>query len=262
MTGNWLYTTWMVWIFLGFLLAFVLLALLGYWLGRRASAAQPESESDSGFNTVLGAMLGMLALLLAFTFAMAADRYDDRRRLVLAEANAIGTSALRAQLLPAAESAAASRLLRDYVASRLEFYFAGNDQARYSAALEQTTQIQDALWQQAVSASAQDPRAVSTGLFVDSLNQVIDLHTERLTAFRNHVPLTIIYLLFIVTCITLAMIGYGVGTSKRHNLLQALLAALLIATILAVIIDLDNSRGGLIRISQQPMIELQQSLEK
>jgi hypothetical protein len=106
--------------------------------------------------TLQGAIIGLLALLLAFTLSMAISRYETRRHLVLDEANAIGTTYLRAKMLPPAYTTDAANLLRQYVANRLEFFNAGIDQARIQAAGDQATQLQQQLWSIAIAASAQD----------------------------------------------------------------------------------------------------------
>ena len=124
-----------------FLLILLFVSLeLGYRLGRRARAhADDTAKSQSG--TIEGAIIGVLALLLAFTLSMSISRYDTRRDLVLDEANAIGTTYLRAKMLPAPFQAQVADLLRQYVANRLEFYNAGIDQVRLQAANDQAAQF-------------------------------------------------------------------------------------------------------------------------
>ncbi len=258
MTGDWLFNLNLGIMLAGTLFIFILTVIIGYRMGRRSS---PDGEQDSQINTIQGATLGLLGLLLAFTFAMSAARYDARRQLVLQESNAIGTTYLRAQMLPDPQRTQISDLLREYVEARLEFYNAGVDAVKLQQATDKTLQIQDQLWQQAIVASASDARSVPIGLFIQSLNEMIDLHAERLAAMRNRVPEIIIYLLFVVAIVTLGLIGYGSGISRRRNLIPILMSLLLIATILMVIIDLDRPRRGIIRVSQESMIQLQQSLK-
>ena len=247
---------------LGIIVIVLIIALIaaleiGNRLGRRARASIDDTGKSQA-NSLQGAIIGLLALLLAFTLSMAISRYDTRRQLVLDEANAIGTTYLRAKMLPPPYSADAANLLRQYVENRLEFYNAGIDQARLQAASDQATQLQGQLWSIAVAASAQDNRAVPTGLFVQTLNDTIDLQAKRLAAFRNHVPETVIWLLLGVSVAAAGVVGYNNGLGNRRHVFGALTLIVLLAVIIWVIIDLDRPRSGLIVISQQSMIDLQQ----
>lgn len=257
MSGNWFYDANLGLVFLVTLMIFFLSVGAGYWIGYKAQKAVVQ---DSQINTIQGAILALFGLLLAFTMSMASSRYEVRRQLVLTESNAIGTAYLRAQLLPEPYSTQIKSLLRDYVDARLEFYNARIDPLRFQVALDKTKQLQDRLWQQAGLASALDTRSVTTGLFIQSLNEVIDLHSTRLAAMKNRVPETVIYLLFIMAVISLGVVGYASGLVPHRNMIPALVIAFLTVVIIMVIIDLDRPRTGLILINQESMIQLQQSL--
>ena len=234
---------------------------IGYRLGRQARGNTDDTaKSQSG--TIQGAVIGVLALLLAFTLSMAISRYETRRQLVLDEANAIGTTYLRSKMLPAPYPAQAADLLRQYVANRLEFYNAGIDDVRLQADNDQAGQLQGQLWAVAAAASALDNRAVPTGLFVQTLNDTIDLQAKRLAATRNTVPETVILLLFGVAIATAAIVGYNSGLSNRRHLFAALTLIVLITVIIWVLIDLDRPRRGLILVNQQSMLDLQQALNR
>jgi hypothetical protein len=111
------------------------------------------------------------------------------------------------------------------------------------------------------AASRQDVRAVTTALFVESLNEVFDLYTKRVAALENRVPEVILLLLYVVAVITIAMLGYGVGLVKGRNLVPTFITLFLVATILLTIIDLDRPRRGLIQVSQQSMLSLEEALD-
>ena len=258
MTGDWLYELDLGVILLGSFLLFLLSLIIGYWTGRKV---RKEGEQDTQVNTILAAILGLLGLLLAFTFSMAAARYDLRRNLVLQESNAIGTAYLRTQMLPEPHRTQLSDLLREYVDVRLEFYDAGVDESKLQLAIKKTEQIQSQLWQEAVAVSSIDPRSVPAGLFVESLNEVIDLHAARLTAIQNRVPEVIIDLIFIASILSLGLLGYSMGMTQHRSFVPTLLALMLIVAIIGVIIDLDRPRRGLITVSQESMIQLQQSIK-
>jgi len=230
---------------------------IGRRLGQKARA-EIDDAAKSQANSLQGAIIGLLALLLAFTLSMAISRYENRRQLVLDEANAIGTTYLRAKLLPPPYSTDAANLLRQYVANRLEFYNAGIDQARLQADSVQAEQLQRQLWSIAVAASARDNRAVPTSLFVQTLNDTIDLQTKRLAAFSNRIPETVIWLLLGVAVVAAGIVGYNNGLANRRHVFGALTLVVLLTIIIWVIIDLDRPRRGLILVSQQSMINLQE----
>ena len=258
MTGDWLYDLPLLVIFAGTIVIFLISLGAGLWLGNRH---RNEGEKDPHINTIQAAALGLLGLLLAFTFAMSADRYNSRRKVVVDEANAIETAYLRADMLPEPNGTQIQDLLKEYVDIRVEFVNAGEDVVRFQQAYERTIQLEENLWQQAIEVSAIDPRSVPTGLFIQSLNESFDLQASRIALLRNRVPEIIIDLIFVSAAITIALIGYGIGISHHRRLFPILITILLIAMIILVIIDLDRPRRGLITVSQQNMIDLQELIE-
>ena len=245
----------------GLFLALLAAAAMGFLLGRRRRA-NTDDTAKSQSNTIQGAVIGVLALLLAFSLSMAITRYETRRQLVLDEANAIGTAYLRSKLLPEPYAAQAAGLLRQYVDNRLEFYNAGVDDERLAAANAQASQLQRQLWAIATAASTQDNRSVPAGLFTQALNDTIDLQAKRLAATRNTVPETVLLLLFAVAIATAAIVGFNSGLSNQRNLFAALVLIVLVTLIIWVLIDLDRPRRGLILISQQSMIDVQQAINQ
>ena len=240
---------------------FLLATEAGFLLGRRSQSTN-DDNSKSQIYTIQGAALGLLALLLGFTFAMAMSRYDIRKQMVLDESNAIGTTFLRAQLLPEPTRQEVSNLLRRYVELRLELHAAGNDQKRLREARNQAERLQNQLWAYGVAMGEKDPRAVTTGLFLQSLNEMIDLHAKRLNAQENHVPEITLVLLFFVAFMATGLIGYGCGLSGLRNFFVTIISSILIAAVIMVIMDLDRPSRGLIRVSQQRMIDLRDSLKE
>ena len=240
---------------------FFLATEAGFLLGRRGQSSTND-HSSSQIYTIQGAVLGLLALLLGFTFSMAMSRYDMRKQMVLDESNAIGTTFLRAQLLPEPARKEVSNLLRRYVEVRLEFYAAGNDQKRLREMRGKTERLQNQLWAYGVAMGEKDARAVTTGLFLQSLNETIDLHAKRLTAMENHVPEITLVLLFFVALMATGLIGYGCGLAGLRNFFVTIISSILIAAVIMVIIDLDRPSRGLIRVSQQRMIDLRDSLKE
>lgn len=231
---------------------------LGFRFGLRVYRAKDEARKGQ-VSVVLAAILGLLGLLLAFTYAMAADRFESRRALVLADANAIGTTFLRASLLPDVHRQAVERLLRRYVDTRLDFHAAAGDKARQSAALHTAEEIQRELWSHAVMASKSAPTPLTVS-FINALNETIDLNATRLYAFRTHVPGLVWLLVLSVAACGCSAGGYGAGASGVRGAFTSLMLPLLIAVVITLIADLDRSYGSWIGIQQQPLLDLKRDL--
>jgi hypothetical protein len=247
-------------IFLVSIGALILFTELGFHLGRQAGRNTSE-KARIQIGAIQAAILGLLALLLGFTFSMAMSRYEVRRLLVLDEANAIGTASLRAQLLPDPPRREIADLLRRYVQVRLDFYEADANANKLDAANQATNKLQTQLWSIAADLGVKEPRAVTVGLFLQSLNEVIDLHNKRLTALENHVPEIILFLLYFVALLATGILGYGCGLGGVRNFFVTVVSSILIAAVIIVIIDLDRPLHGLIQVSQQRMLELRNSME-
>lgn len=228
----------------------------GFRLGRRSEASTPD-KTKLLISAVEDGILGVLALLLGFTMFLAVSRFDARKQLVLDEANAIGTSRLRTALLPASEGSEIASLLRQYIDVRVQYGTAGNDLARVDSLLTQTARLQNEFWARAIAYGQKDPNPVRAGLLLQSLNEAIDLESARRMAFQNHVPESVIYMNGIVALLAATLVGYSFGLNGRLQLFSMCVLALAITLVLAVIIDLDRPRSGFIRVSQQPMIDLQ-----
>ena len=242
------------WLFFALMLA---ATEIGFRLGRKFEARTPESIQSQIF-TVEAGILGILALLLGFTMSMAVSRFETRKQLVPEEADSIGTSSLRAQLLPAPAGPEIERLLRQYVEVRVQYGTIGNDLARLQDLNGQTARLQTEFWTRTAAYAQQDPNPVRVGLLLQSLNQAIDLAEARWMAFQNHVPESVIYINAAVSLLSAVLVGYSFGVNGRRNIFSMFILSVSISLVLAVIIDLDRPRSGYIRVSQQPMIDLLQ----
>jgi hypothetical protein len=234
---------------------FLLAAELGYRAGRRAAKQDPQVA------TIQGALLGLLALLLGFSFAMAQSRYDARRALVVDEANAIGTAYLRTQLLSGPEGPEIAAALRRYVDVRLARLGHRVDEFTLRGSIAETEQRHEYMWARAMKAAQHDPRP-AVSLLIAALNEVIDLHGKRLAAFRNHVPASVFLLLYFVAAVAMAVSGYASGLAGRRSLWPTAITAALIAVVIVVTMDLDRPQRGLITVSQQSMIDLRDSMNR
>jgi len=246
------------------LIAVVLLAALfgcgeiGYAIAYRRGLAADATRAQ--FGNIQGAVLGLVALLLAFTFSMAVQRFDVRKQLVGDEANAIGTLQLRAQLLPEPQKSTVAALLRRYVEARIAYANAGIDPLRLSVAGRETEVTQNLLWAQAVSLAARDDKSYAASLFTQALNDVIDLPSKRQAAMLNHVPETVIWMLLLSAALSLAVVGYGFGLGQKRNNFSLGALSILIALVIMLILDFDRPRRGLIEVNEGAIIALRAGL--
>lgn len=242
------------WSVLG-LVALTLLVLgeAGYRLGVASRRRNPDAASGHS-GSVQGAVLGLLGLLLGFSFAMAVGRNETRRSLAVDEANSIGTTWLRTDFLPAAGREEARGLLRRYAEIRLEAYPLADGEA-YTALAGESTGIQQRLWQIATRAAAEKPDAI-TASFIATLNETIDLQSSRLAARRNRVPGAVWLLLLVVAGCGAWASGYGSGTGGHRSTFSQIVFPILIAVVITLISDIDRPRHGLIGVSQKPLQDL------
>jgi hypothetical protein len=246
-----------LWALFALTVALVLLCLeAGFRLGRRrAESANPEKESSVG--AMASASLALLAFLLAFTFGFAASRVEARRTLMLDEVNAVGTTYLRTGTLPEAERAMPRALLREYADTRIAAARSEDIEVEIRRSLE----LQQRLWEHAASLAERQPNSIVVGLYLQALNETIDLHTKRVTeAVRVRVPGIFWLVLYAVTALAMAEMGYHTGLSGLRRPLSTPALAIAFASVVFLIADLDRPQSGWIRGSQVPMVELRQSM--
>ncbi|MGF6517542.1 hypothetical protein ABH912_005008 [Pseudomonas sp. BT76 TE3572] len=234
---------------------------LAFRLGRHHRAHSNDS-TRSHLTVLQTALLGLLALLLGFNFAMATSRFEARKTLIQEEVTVIGATYLRTKLLPSDLRGKMSALLKDYVSARIEFMRAGTDEKLLKAASESSRTIEDQLWSLAAAAEAQSETTTTMNLVIQSLTDVYNVNEKRRAALDNHVPATVINLLFVVAIGALGFIAYsyGLGHRRRHG--STTLFAILIAMVFTLILDLDQPRSGFIRVGEESMLRLQEDLNR
>jgi hypothetical protein len=226
----------------------------------RVLRREGEADADAPLGTIVGSILGLVAFILAFTFGMTASRFDARKQLVLEEANACGACYLRAGLLPGTESAEIRRLLREYVGLRLEGV---REPTRIGAAIARSEEIHGELWRRAQSLVGEEMDSEVRSLFLESLNNVIDLHESRKTVgLIYRIPSAIWMALYLLSLLAMLAIGYQAGMTgqtgargARRRCGMAVLAAAF-ALVTAMIADLDRPAGSRFRVSEQPLADV------
>ena len=231
------------WLYVLTAVSFCLCAEAGYQLGHRHRRRRQE-EKASHVGILLGALFGLLALMLSFTFGMTGSRFDVGRQLILKEANAIGTAYRRAKLLAVPQGENIQQLLREYVDARL-LAADVDDFDRIREAIATSEQLQERLWAYTVELGQNDSANIASGLlmqlFTESMNNVIDIHSERIQyAFRNRVPPSIWLALYVITWLTMVLMGYLAGLSGTRTLPATLAVILTVSAVLCLINDLDR----------------------
>ena len=241
-----------LWMFFVGAIPFSLVFLeLGFRQGKRRRLTNAD-ESDAPVGAIVGGVLALLAFMLAFTFSLASSRFDERRHLVLDEANAIGTLYLRADFVDEPGKSNIRLMLRRYIQLRLD---AAAHPEHIESEMRETGAIQQRLWSEAVKLAQQKPTPV-TSLFISSLNDVIDFHEKRvITAFYTRVPETVWAGLLVVTALAMLAVGFYVGQNGKREWVATLVLITSFSTVLLLVADLDRPYQGFLRVSQKPMFD-------
>ena len=198
--------------------------------------------------------------MIGFTFAMAQARFELRREAVLSEANTIGTTALRARLLPPPHNREILALLRDYVRVRLDITQRMPTPSELNAAIVKSSALHEALWQQARVVATKDPAMIPTGLFIQALNEMIDFQAKRLAAARNRIPNIVLLALYATAALAIGYASYGRALEGPNWRPAVYVAGLITAGVILLIQDLDRPGVGFINVSQQPIADLAEAL--
>ena len=239
--------------------------LLFLEIGRRIGLHHLAREGGlaRGVSTAEGAVFALLGLLIAFTFSGAASRFEDRRHLITEEANAIGTAYLRLDLLPVASQPELRTLFYDYTGVRGHVYHNAKDLAGVEQRLNETTRLQNQIWQQAlIAARTPDAPAHAIMLLVPALNEMIVITTTRWMVTQNHPPLVIFLLLAFLSLIGSLLIGYEMAENPHRSWLHCVAFACIMSLCIYVIVDLEFPRLGFFTIAaaDQVLLDLQASM--
>jgi hypothetical protein len=231
----------------------------GFLLGKEA-ARHGEEESGAADSAVKGAVAGLAALLLAFSFSLAAGRYDQRNTLTVREANSIRNTWLRADLLAEPTRGRIQQLVREYLDARIKYLGAGFDQAQVGASAGASQQLQQQIWQVISEQSQINTQPGNVSTVVPAVSEMMDAGAAMDAAYSNTVPPVVLVLLFGAIIFTGLLVGHSFGRAGRRHALTATIFALLVTLVVSVILDLDRPRRGVIRENIRPMENLQSTV--
>ncbi len=231
---------------------------LGHAMRRRS-----EEEKESPVSAIAGAILGLAAFMLAFTFGVVSERHAARRALVRDEAVAIRTAWQRSDFLPESDRAEAAALLRDYVDARVTFAQAGSlEPERVKTMLANAQQRQARLWNMAVANARKDMNSDVAALYIDSLNEVNGIHSSRVAlGIQARVANEIWLALYCITLLGMLSVGYQTGIAGSRRSLAWPILALSFALVFALIASLDRPDSGILKVTQQPLIDLRDAMD-
>jgi hypothetical protein len=233
---------------------------LAAWTGayiRKRRRQSVEAADRQDFSVIEGATLTLLGLIIGFSFSMAISRYDQRKSCEEAEANAIGTEYVRADLLPAADAAKVHTLLRDYVNQRILFYNT-RDREKLRQINADTAQLQASLWSAVRGPALAQPNPLAS-LILSGMNDVLNSQGYTQAAWWNRIPSAAWALMATIGICCNLLIGYGSRRIEARPILF-LVTPLVVSISFFLIADIDSPRGGVIRVTPQNLVSLAKSL--
>jgi hypothetical protein len=241
-----------------------LLSVVTLWLAgcvgtvlRKRRPLEDDEREDFGF--LQAGSLTLLGLIIGFTFSMAIARYDQRKTYEEAEANAIGTEYVRASLMPADVAARVRELLSKYLDLRIAFYTIKNyDELQLIN--NDTSRLQTEMWSSVQAPAVAQPTPLMA-LVVAGMNDVLNSQGYAQAGWLNRIPVGAWMLMIAIAVGCNMSVGYGRRSSKITSGLLFILP-LFVSVALFLIADIDSPRRGLIRVSPENLISLQQSLPK
>jgi hypothetical protein len=223
---------------------------IGTWLQRR----EPDSGKAPVAGTVVGGMLGLMAFLLAFSIGIVINQHNGRKAMVVTEANAVGTAYLRAGFLGEPDRTSSRDLLREYVEVRLAA--AADPEALLESAMTRSEEIHGELWSIVEEQVRQGQESDVMALFVESINEVIDVHSLRLAAVDLRLPRLLGVVTYAATLLSFLLVGVANSADGKRDPLAILLFALAYVAVLIILVDLDRPQQGLITVSQTALSDL------
>ena len=241
------------------LLSLIVLIGVGTFLATRW--LHPSHVDDAPFGVIQAGAFALVGLLLGFSFSLSVARYDQRRTVTVREGNTITTTALRAQFLEPSVAQPMLNMLRSYVQARIDFASAGTERAARNEPRGRSVALQTQMWALAVRAGRSDPYSVETMLFIQALNEMIDVSREQAAALNATIPDAVIGIVIVVIVLAGALLGSNYGRAGRFDVIAYALFATMIALTLATILDLDRPQRGFIRVPLDPLVNTQRLVD-
>ena len=242
------------------LLLFILM-LLSSFLGKQTGNYIRKKNNSEEKLPETSALIALLFFLLAFTFGMSGDRYDSRRKIVIEEANNIGTAILRSDLYPDSTRTLFRKDFKQYVETRISYYQAGADVNRILKADSLSQVISSKLWKRASQLSRDPANLAATQQMIPALNAMIDVTTSRLAGEKAKVPQSILVMLFSLAMISSFYSGYSEGRKGKMDWLVQIGFCLLVSLVILFTIDMDRPRRGFVNLDvpNQTIIDLRKN---
>lgn len=228
-------------------IALALAVLLPYRYGTRFVGDLHLKEEL--WNTIYGGLLALVAFLLALSYAQAQGRFDARRELVVKEANAIGTTWLRADQLPQPQSAQFRAILKRYAETRLYAYEKPVDRARFDNAIRTSEADQNDLWAIASRALRAHPNALGLSLLMQTLNETIDVSGDQYTALTQHIPAAVVVLTVFLVLLGAIATGFSFARVRARPAVFALLYVIALTLVVEMFVDLDRPQTGFVHVN-------------
>ena len=233
-------------------------------IGRRLRLrSKADDKLTSGLSVVEGALFGLMGLVIAFTFSGAASRFDERRQLIVEEANDIGTAYMRLDLLPSAAQPAIRDLVRRYVDTRIQTYRVLPDYDAALAEISKANDLQREIWNAAVAATRDDTKPQAAIVLLPALNEMFDIANTRFWATQIHPPVMIYVLLGILALVCALLAGFGMAGGTARSWIHIVGFSLILTLAVYVIIDMEYPRMGFIRVDSfdQALIDVRASMK-
>ena len=238
------------------LVAMLLSAEIACLVGRRLSPRAVEA-SKGHFFTVVGSLLGLLALLVSFTFSMATQRYEARRLTMLEDVNAIGTFYLRTCLLPEEQRGQIKPLLKQYLDLRPQTVAQEGNAGEFETREDRSRALLLEMWGVTRDMARAVPEVKGSDNAIRALIELAASHTRRLSALVNRVPDTVIWMLLGAAIVGMAVIGYSAGLGNHRGMPARIMLSVLVCGTIYVVFDLDRPHNGVFQVDQAPIIRLQ-----
>lgn len=234
---------------------FICVALTFFYIGKKAQFTQKINSSDM----IPSFILGLLSLILAFTFSVVIERYEERRHLTIKESAAIGTAFIRSSLLAEIPGIEVNKLFKEYVDLRVKLYDIPFSSKEGREILQRCEKLKDKMWKHLKLVSKKDPGAI-TSAYIYAFTDMFDVEEERNFAINRSIPFTIYYLILIIGCVAISSLYFDRGYNNEKVHWRPNLFIVVLSIMVTFVYDMDHPRQGVLQIGQEAMLEVQNEI--